>query len=124
MEALDVLLRPDKYERLGARCPRGMLFAGPPGAPAALRRLPPCQRCASLTSATHSPIVCAHIPGTGKTLLARAVAGTARLPFLCCSGSDFVEVTRTQNLHILTSHLLYFVEAFVFHSIRVLPNSF
>ena len=31
-------------------------------------------------------------PGTGKTLLARSMAGEARVPFLCASGSDFVEM--------------------------------
>ena len=31
-------------------------------------------------------------PGTGKTLLARAVAGEAKVPFLHISGSDFVEM--------------------------------
>jgi cell division protease FtsH len=31
-------------------------------------------------------------PGTGKTLLARAVAGEAHVPFLFLSGSDFVEM--------------------------------
>ncbi len=31
-------------------------------------------------------------PGTGKTLLAKAIAGEARVPFFTMAGSDFVEM--------------------------------
>ena len=42
----------------------------------------------------HRPPRCAHggSPGTGKTLMARAVAGEAEVPFLALTGSSFVEL--------------------------------
>jgi cell division protease FtsH len=59
-EVVDFLRHPDKYRRLGAHIPRGVLLTGS--------------------------------PGTGKTLLARAVAGEAGVPFFSMSASEFVEM--------------------------------
>jgi cell division protease FtsH len=58
-EVVDFLRAPDKYRRLGARFPHGVLLSGS--------------------------------PGTGKTLLARAVAGEANVPFYSMAASEFVE---------------------------------
>ncbi len=59
-EIVQFLRTPEKYDRLGARIPRGALLVG--------------------------------APGTGKTLLARAVAGEAGVPFFSISASEFVEM--------------------------------
>lgn len=59
-EIVDFLKEPKKYEKLGAKIPRGVLLAGD--------------------------------PGTGKTLMARAVAGEAAVPFFSISGSEFAEM--------------------------------
>ncbi len=59
-EIVDFLKNPEKYKKLGAKIPRGVLLYG--------------------------------APGTGKTLLAKAVAGEAKCKFFYISGSDFVEM--------------------------------
>jgi len=59
-EVIDFLKNPKRFQKLGAKVPKGALLVGR--------------------------------PGTGKTLLARAVAGEASVPFYSLSGADFVEM--------------------------------
>lgn len=59
-EVVEFLKNPEKFQKLGAKIPRGVLLVG--------------------------------APGTGKTLLTKAVAGESGVPFFSISGSDFVEM--------------------------------
>ena len=60
MEIVEFLKNPEKYSKMGAKTPRGVLLCGK--------------------------------PGTGKTLIAKAIAGEANVPFISMSGSEFVEM--------------------------------
>ncbi|MEZ4156667.1 MAG: AAA family ATPase [Candidatus Paceibacterota bacterium] len=60
MEIVEFLKEPQKFIRMGAKIPRGVLLMGS--------------------------------PGSGKTLLARAVAGESGVPFFHVSASEFVEM--------------------------------
>ena len=59
-EIIEYLKDPVRFQKLGGRPPKGVLFYGE--------------------------------PGVGKTLLAKAIAGEAHVPFISVSGSDFVEM--------------------------------
>ncbi len=59
-EIVDFLKNPEKYRKLGARTPKGILLVGP--------------------------------SGVGKTLLAKAIAGEANVPFFSVAGSEFMEM--------------------------------
>jgi cell division protease FtsH len=59
-EVVAFLREPQKFTKMGARIPKGVLLVG--------------------------------MPGTGKTLMARAVAGEAGVEYFHMSGSDFVEM--------------------------------
>ena len=59
-EIVEFLKEPEKFTKMGARIPKGVLLYGK--------------------------------PGTGKTLIAKAIAGEADVPFISMSGSEFIEM--------------------------------
>lgn len=60
IEIVDFLKEPEKFQKMGAKIPKGILLYGK--------------------------------PGTGKTLIAKAIAGEANVPFISMSGSEFIEM--------------------------------
>ena len=60
LEIVDFLKNPERFNKMGAKIPRGVLLCGQ--------------------------------PGTGKTLIAKAIAGEAKVPFISMSGSEFIEM--------------------------------
>ncbi len=60
IEIVDFLKKPEKFSKMGAKIPKGVLLYGK--------------------------------PGTGKTLIAKAIAGEADVPFISMSGSEFIEM--------------------------------
>lgn len=97
MDIVQYLKEPEKYTKLGARLPKGVLLVGPPG----------IGRCFCMNFLPQN----SKIFLLGKTLLARAVAGEAGVPFFHTSGSEFDEMfvgTGARRVRQLFSRLPFF----------------
>ncbi len=118
MQVVEFLKRPERFTAVGARIPKGVLLVGPPGTGAHCCAkdddsvLSGCNRCgcdeATVQVALQSGVSLrgwaearGSLPGSsdmrapraaGKTLLAKAIAGEAGVPFFSISGSEFVEM--------------------------------
>lgn len=77
IEFVDYLKSPERYQKLGAKVPRGALLLGPP---------------VSLSNRITAASLIFLFQGCGKTLLAKAVATEAQVPFLSMNGSEFIEM--------------------------------
>jgi hypothetical protein len=101
-QVVDFLKAPERYTAMGARIPRGVMLDGPPG-----KKEQPLQiLCIGCflgiaydssfpqnRSSVPAPLAREYpMQGTGKTLLSKAVAGEAGVPFFATSGSEFVEM--------------------------------